>query len=449
MGCSISGDFEILNADFSLKSNGKCDTLPCEVTFNANYSCGDSYEWDFGDGQSYISKDEDTIATHSYDCHGVYEVTLIVRAGKEDEQKKMPVHIKSTTFIKEFNLGDNSTGFDIAQCNNNNYAVLYSNNNEYNVLFIDEFGNEILKLNLNTFGYNLRNIHCTSDNFFVAAMSEKPFWNSSHSIFLKFNSNGIKLTKTINTTESSQLFINDTFLNEDDELIYTGNILIDDVSQPTFGRINTINGELMTFETFYKGCDTLIQCSGRRIIGVNDNSIYTLNLNTSMSANNFFLTRITDEGRLGLEIDELNSDLNNSNKELVSYNKDAIIVDYNSNGNLFFEIFRFESPFAGGEQKLTDEITTFTKPSAKVNSKNQLVIAINNSASRGSNGIINLIMYDLETLNLLSSNKAYPSLTSNKPIDLEIAKDGGYIIMANQVDGEIVLIKTDSQGEVW
>lgn len=460
LGYTIKPAFEILNANLEHQLDKNCPSIPCKINLQANYQGADSYVWDLGDGSIYY----DNAINHIYTSHGIYAIELKVTLKEEIVDTIFQIEVLPNTFDdKEYELGLNGFGQDIVQCND--LVVLFKFENEAKILFIDESsGSEITRFGLNTKEYNLRSIHCTKNNYLVAAMSKRNQIATSqpHSLFIKFNKNGDIFTDTINfklaTTQiagsdnnpKSIVEISDTFLNNDDELMYTGTIFFNDSIQPTYGKINTTDGTLMTYETYYEGCGETIQCAGRRIIGNSDDYIYTLNLNKISTQNNFFLTRITDYGDIGLTLGSLKSDIDNLDIELIPYNNGAILLSNNSSGNLYFEIYREGSLLGMQEYKIDDAITTFYRPTAKVNNKEQLVIVLKNSLSKNSNGVLNLRIYDLTTLELVTSvvydNKL---IEENEPIGLENTKEGGYIIMANDVNGKLILIKTDSQGKVW
>lgn len=65
-----------VTADFSADITSSC-TIPTEVSFTNLSNNGDSYSWDFGDGNTSTS----TNPTHSYAANGSYTVTLQVDGG--------------------------------------------------------------------------------------------------------------------------------------------------------------------------------------------------------------------------------------------------------------------------------------------------------------------------------------------------------------------------------
>lgn len=81
----------------SFYSAGHCDT-PYDYTFNANVQDANSWMWDYGDGNSFVSVDlNDTLVSHTYDTVGDYTVTFIsinLTSGCANDTDSVIIHVR-------------------------------------------------------------------------------------------------------------------------------------------------------------------------------------------------------------------------------------------------------------------------------------------------------------------------------------------------------------------
>lgn len=110
INCPIDISFDIINNNCS---------APCEISFSNITENATSFEWDFGNGTSSTSGNPTAI----FDNPGEYNITLTASDGVCEEMLTKSVTIEWSSFLKTFGGTEGDWGYDLIQAADGSYVI--------------------------------------------------------------------------------------------------------------------------------------------------------------------------------------------------------------------------------------------------------------------------------------------------------------------------------------
>lgn len=459
-------------ASFRIELDGDCPTLPCQARFINESENATSFQWDFdGDGtvEETVSGLEDRFFT--YQNHGRYSAVLTASNGVEFNSDTLQIDVLPATFYSFYDQSGDDAGQSAALSTDRMAYAITGTTEDEDVLFLtlDLDGNILAGSgSLGSAGFDGADLTPTSSGgFVVLANSNNKLklintTTGTENEFFDSNTRGNAIAATasgefIVAARNRRLVGSPTNTNNWGYFLFRFNNSLQRLSDEfaiwtSIGEGPSVSGATVMTLTqagqIVAAGDTYLDCTS----DFGENPILTVTQSTPSNLNSGTLCTQLDlnYGGVGSYIPSGIQELPNGAGYIFSGRSTRVEA-----GGAVVRLdgsftFKWEAPFGSGVESSYSSTAT----SVALAHDGGVVVAGYDRETFSDPFELLLIKYDIDGNEVWQKRHPVPEAlgSSSRAYDIIATDDSGFLITGEifgGIDTKVLLLKTDSQGEIW